>query len=315
MIDPNGIWENTNTSYSGNDCTVIVQRDSDLVVLGNVTTFSYSVHRDKAPVRTLGRSAPKGLVSGGRTIAGSIVMTVFDRHPFMDIIELFSVTRSSYDRYTSPVPDQLPPLDIILLFNNEYGSSSIVKLYAVEFSDEGTTHSVNDIYSESVIQYVARDMDIMVSQDSIKRFKEMLFTRRGSGAFTDNYMISLMEYKARLEAQHSDMEERIAELDTNSGKRRSVGGLYNVSVGGIPSAMSGKGVVSEQEIDQIRTAYNKKLKGIQQEIDKVNDQINKHQKNIGSWNATAGAGGFAGVTHSKYQGIGQFDKLPRSPRP
>jgi hypothetical protein len=57
--------------------------------------------------------------------------------------------------------DQLPPLDISLLFANEYGALSIMTIYGLEFFQEGSTFSVHDLYSENVMQWVARDIDLM----------------------------------------------------------------------------------------------------------------------------------------------------------
>lgn len=57
--------------------------------------------------------------------------------------------------------DQLPPLDISLIFANEYGAISHMMFYGVEFFQEGGTFSIEDIYSENVVQYIARDIDPM----------------------------------------------------------------------------------------------------------------------------------------------------------
>jgi len=57
--------------------------------------------------------------------------------------------------------DQLPPLDISLIFANEYGAISHMGIWGVEFMQEGATFSIEDIFSESVVQYVARDLDPM----------------------------------------------------------------------------------------------------------------------------------------------------------
>ena len=53
-----------NSSYSGTDCIPIAQINDKLIMLGNVATFSYSIFREKGPVRTLGRSYAKGYTAG-----------------------------------------------------------------------------------------------------------------------------------------------------------------------------------------------------------------------------------------------------------
>ena len=136
-------------------------------VIAELQTISYSIFREKSPVRTLGSVYPRAYVRGPRTIGGSMVFTVFHQHVLHEILDLnlkfYNTGTSDHDRYkyTSNLPDQLPPLDISLIFANEYGSISHMGLYGVEFVQEGTTFSIEDIFSENVVQYVARDMDPM----------------------------------------------------------------------------------------------------------------------------------------------------------
>jgi hypothetical protein len=136
-------------------------------VLGEIQTISYSSFREKVPVRTLGSVYPKAYVRGPRTIAGSMVFTIFHQHVLHEILKLnlgmFNTGTSDHDRfqYTTNLPDQLPPLDISLVFANEYGAVSHMGIWGVEFVQEGATFSIEDIFSENVVQYVARDLDPM----------------------------------------------------------------------------------------------------------------------------------------------------------
>lgn len=303
---PDNIWEKTNTSYSGTDCTIVIQANENIIVLGNVTTFSYSLHRDKVPVRTLGRSSSKGYVAGGRTVAGSMVFTVFDTHPLMSVIQSLEYVRNPEDRYTSPVPDQLPPLDIILIFHNEYGYSSVVRLYGLEFTDEGTTHSINDIYSESVMQYVARDIDIMVAKSQLKEFKDLLFARQIRGGFVDNQLASLISYRDRLVSQLEDVNTYINAIDLEKGRRAfggafiiggsliaggvtagALGSLIGVSAGAaavVPNLV-GKGTTTITELNNLKDNYLKKKALLLKDLKNINNQIRQHEQNIRGWNA------------------------------
>ena len=136
-------------------------------VLGELQTFSYSVYREKSPVRTLGSVYPKSIVRGGRTIAGSMIFTVFHEHVLHEILNLdlsvLNTGAGDFDRNkdTTALPDQLPPLNISLLFANEYGATSHMAFYGLEIVQEGATFSIQDIYTENVVQYMARDMDPM----------------------------------------------------------------------------------------------------------------------------------------------------------
>ena len=49
-------------------------------VLGELTTISYSINMDKKPVRSIGNVNAKDYVMGQRTIAGSLVFSVFNKH-------------------------------------------------------------------------------------------------------------------------------------------------------------------------------------------------------------------------------------------
>ena len=136
-------------------------------VLAELQTVSYSIFREKSPVRTLGSVYPRAYVRGPRTIGGSMVFTMFHQHVLHEILKLnlgfYNTGTSDTDKfqYSTNLPDQLPPLDISLVFANEYGAVSHMGLYGVEFVQEGGTFSIEDIFSENVVQYVARDMDPM----------------------------------------------------------------------------------------------------------------------------------------------------------
>jgi len=138
-------------------------------VLAEIQTFSWSVFREKDPVRSLGSVYARGFTRGGRTISGSMVFTVFYEHVLHEVLKLNLRYKNTGTTDTDPylattmIPDQLPPLDITLLFANEYGAISTMSLYGVEFFNEGGTFSIEDIYSETTMQYVARDLDPMRS--------------------------------------------------------------------------------------------------------------------------------------------------------
>jgi hypothetical protein len=136
-------------------------------VLAELQTISWSVFREKNAVRTLGAVYPRGFTRGGRTIGGTMVFTMFHQHVLYEILKLnpkyYNTGTSDFDNflYTTNLSDQLPPLDISLICANEYGMISYMGLYGVEFVQEGGTFSIEDIFSESVIQYVARDIDLL----------------------------------------------------------------------------------------------------------------------------------------------------------
>lgn len=202
-------------SFSGADirCVVHVLGNGGMtvpVLLADVQTLSYSTHRDKFPVRALGHTYPRGYTRGGRTIAGSMVFTMFDREVLWRIIQNYKydtemnegeVDFSSY----SPMLDQIPPFDITITFANEYGDVANMALYGVEIVDEGTVLSIDDIMVEKTCSFVARDLDIVrpyaeapswralgtevtnkhVTQEDVNVFMETLERRRAAINRTD----------------------------------------------------------------------------------------------------------------------------------
>lgn len=141
--------------------------DFSTLALADVQTISISSFRSKQAVRTLGRVYPVGYVRGQREIAGSIIFTVFNEHTLYKLIQAHP---SDFDSsaFTTALLDQLPPMDITIAFANEYGQLSRMALYGVEFIDEGQTMSIEDILTENVVHYVARDYDPLRSVGSRK---------------------------------------------------------------------------------------------------------------------------------------------------
>lgn len=213
-------WVESNSSYSGSDCTPVIQLKDQVIILGNLSTVSISVFREKEPIRTLGRSYAKGYTGGPRTIAGSMTFVVFDRDPFWAILnQMDKELRSTSDRYSTPVGDQIPPVDMALWFANEYGHKSILRLYGVEFNQEGQVHSVNDIYSEKTVNYFALDYDIMVQYRDIEYFRNLMYERMLTGQFTDNKMAGMLSYMKELEKRIHDLDVIIQRINQEKGKK------------------------------------------------------------------------------------------------
>ena len=144
-------------SYSG--CDIIVTASLPLVngqsvgkyySLGSLQTLSISTHQDKRPVRSLGVINAKDYVMGPRTIAGSMVFAVFNKHFATSIME---------DLGEVLLPDEIPALDITVSFANEYGKKSRMAIYGVKFINEGQVMSINDLYTENTYQFVALGLE------------------------------------------------------------------------------------------------------------------------------------------------------------
>lgn len=151
-------------SYSGCDMIATAQITSHsglkdkVYTLGSIQTISISTHQDKRPVRSLGNINAKEYTMGQRTIAGSLVFAVFDKH-FADQMFKDSLEASEVGVSTILLPDELPPFDITISYANEYGHASKMRLYGVRLVNEGQVMSVNDIYTENTYQFVATGLE------------------------------------------------------------------------------------------------------------------------------------------------------------
>ena len=152
-------------SYSG--CDIVVTASLPLIngqsvgkyyTLGSIQTLSISTHQDKRPVRSLGVINAKDYVMGPRTIAGSMVFAVFNKHFATEIMK---------DLGTVLLPDEIPALDITISFANEYGKKSRMAIYGVKLINEGQVMSINDLYTENTYQFVALGLEpLNVETDS-----------------------------------------------------------------------------------------------------------------------------------------------------
>ncbi len=175
-VSPSADQVRKHTSYSGCDIRAIVSfydsnADHDkrvkFKVLGDLQTMTYSTHREKFPVRTLGRTSAKGYTRGPRTIGGTLIFTVFDKEVLSELLgqnyQADSAKADNYGFLKAVLVDQIPPFDITISFVNEYGSVSKMVIYGVELVNEGQTMSIDDLITENVCSFVARHVDPMYS--------------------------------------------------------------------------------------------------------------------------------------------------------
>lgn len=142
----------------------------DTIVLGTLQTISIQSHREKYAVRALGHAYAKNYTRGPRTIAGSMIFTVFHEHAFTHMLYAMGNSSSFGDidpEIASLIPDQLPPIDFTLVFANEYGQISEQRLYGVEFVNDSVNYSIEDIFSEQVINFIARDVDVLTARGRV----------------------------------------------------------------------------------------------------------------------------------------------------
>lgn len=172
----NGNWNPysslQNISFTGADtvATVLIPQigrnggidaGGEVIELGELQTISYSIHRENSPIRSLGHSNVRGFVKGGRTIAGSMIFTVFNEYAFYRIRQYQELLQRAKG-FFAPLADMLPPFDVVLSFFNEYGQASKMKIYGITIVDEGQTVSIDDLLIEQTYTFMARGIQPMV---------------------------------------------------------------------------------------------------------------------------------------------------------
>lgn len=202
----------SNMSFSGTDITATIVLptidrekgtigEADVLEMAEIQTISYSIHRENAPIRTIGHVNPRGFVKGGRTIAGSLIFTVFNEYAFYRIKE-FRQMMSESGLFFAPLADMLPPFDIVLSFFNEYGLGAKMKLYGVTIVDEGGTMSVDDLITEQTYTFMARGIQPLISVENdptmLSDDEAAVYYERQKNFFNENTLKSYTSFIDRI---------------------------------------------------------------------------------------------------------------------
>lgn len=144
-------------SFSGTDTLAfIILPDASPVVIGSLTTISYSMYRNKRPVINIGRTNINGVTRGSRIFAGTMIFTLINQHWLKELQEKIDWMKE----YDELKVDELPLFDIMIVSANEYGNSVTMYIYGVDFTDEAQTVSVEDLFTENTFSFIARDISV-----------------------------------------------------------------------------------------------------------------------------------------------------------
>jgi len=194
MPSNTGYERQTYNSFSGVD----IRASFGDQIIGEIQAISYSVTREKAPIYTMGDPNPRSFSRGKRGIAGSLIFIMFDTNALLDafkdkdnyrfydwpnsvkpprtegqLLGGTSLTSSQLalinnqkasdatvaKELTNPYfTDQIPPFDITLTGENEYGAVTSMKIWGVELLNEGSGVSVDDMVIEQQYTFVARNI-------------------------------------------------------------------------------------------------------------------------------------------------------------
>ena len=180
----------TNSTYAGVDIKMILGGEQ----LGSAQAISYAVQREKAPLNVLGKVDPIAFSRGKRGIAGTLVALLLEEHLLHQAFDatkwfvadndeirpnvndlnnattddlLQEVNNSEFraDNLSSNftvaeawMVDQLLPTDAVIVAGNEYGSAAQMRIFGIEFLNEGSGISVDDRTTETQHTFVARSL-------------------------------------------------------------------------------------------------------------------------------------------------------------
>lgn len=146
-------------SFSGTDTIAfLIFPGCHPVVIGSLTTISYSMYRNKVPVINIGRTNINGITRGSRVYAGTMVFTLINKHWIREIQKELNPTYLK--DLTTIKTDELPLFDIMIVSANEYGSAVTMFIYGIDFTDESQVISVEDLFTENVFKFVSRDVSV-----------------------------------------------------------------------------------------------------------------------------------------------------------
>lgn len=211
----------TNSSFTAADMvasiTMTIPDTGNTVstTLGTLQTLSYSIDQAKTPVRNLGNMNAKDWVFGPRTIAGSLVFAVFNKHWLINIYDKIKTNAKMKNCHF--IADELPPFDITISFANEYGFDSRLVIYGVRLLREGQVMSVSDIYIENTYTFVASDIDLLDSlsnyQSDEDRHRSVLVKKETRIIVNDDLQVQLPEPDLKGAIVASEVAQQMNEED------------------------------------------------------------------------------------------------------
>jgi len=203
MNSPQNPFDIRDTSVQGDVSTFSTFSGSDIkaafgnLEIGNLQGLSVSVNREVRPVFVMGDENAVSFSRGKRGIAGSIILSTFDRHAMAEVLDKARVytktgrvTGNSDDsdrvgdipatglnsttltnlRDNAPgdfaddakdkprYSDELPPFIITLVARNSFGRAAKMTIKGVVLISEGTGVSVDDATQEAQLTFVAKEV-------------------------------------------------------------------------------------------------------------------------------------------------------------
>ncbi len=143
----------SNQTGSSDALSQFVGLNSMIREIGSLKGINYSSFREKMAVRTLGRVHAKSYTRGQRTIAGTLAFTVLQTH---ELLNFANATTTRADGYT--MLDHIPLFNLLLIFENEYGSMSSMHIFNVDVNTESQDMSIESLETNNIMNFYATDI-------------------------------------------------------------------------------------------------------------------------------------------------------------
>lgn len=261
VVNSMSIYGDTYTTFSGHDmvCSFELPLPTGgtlFKIIGALQTVTYSIHNEKTPVRCVGDMNPKGYVFGTRTIAGTLIFTVFNKHWAKEMMEEY-LKNAEVDAHM--LTDELPPFNITVSCANEYGAEARLAIYGVTIVNEGQVMSINDVYTENTYQFFATDVDYMTDVTNI--------ASGGSSGGRNNSLPPIVTPKGRTPDKPTPVEN--PSYDDDKGSKPKVPDTDPLK----PSSSAKDWPATEEEaMNEAQNSYDERLKKIQ--VDFTQGNIN-----------------------------------------
>ena len=127
------------------------------------------------------------------------------------------------------------------------------------------------MYTESTMQYIARDYDVLTAYRDLEKFRNVIYERMVSGQFVDQYLYSMLDHKARLERKVQDVNAAILKISTERAQQGTASYAATLVSGG-------------KSLDEQYDLYLDYKESILEELENINSAITKYQGNLFGWN-------------------------------
>ena len=154
-----------NYSFSGTDVKAYASdiEGENFHQLKALSTISIQVNEQKSPVRRLGRQHVTGFTRSIKTVAGTMVFVILNDHPLKGLIangNLYLNSRHVLNdinqKYQST---NILPFNLKLIYQTEHATNNTaeINVYGIEIISQSIVTSSNDMVTEMVIQFLAKD--------------------------------------------------------------------------------------------------------------------------------------------------------------